>query len=699
MQDPQGAAATTTVTPLRASAIDTALASGVAAAPDPAIVVMTTNDGVRIEWANRAFCDLLMADPADLNGQRLDGLMTLDWEWTLNPLRSTRSHARLTSQLGAVSSWSLRSCPISDGDLTRWTLFFSADDEDATDEVATDAHRYRALTERAPIGIFASEAGLRLGYVNDWLAELVGVPADQLLGVGWMSIFRSEDLEVVMGCMQQALDGVSSECPARFVTASGEQRSVSIRIVPHQSNSGPASFLGTVEDVTDRMRVEELLEWQASHDSLTGLKNRSGLIDAITTTLLECPTSTSVVFIDLDNFKFVNDLLGHAAGDDLLKTAANALTSAVRSGDEVFRFAGDEFVAILRNTNTDDEALRAAERIGLALGTGIESCATVTPVDGSVGVVRSTLESTAESLLGQADAAMYTAKRRGKGTVVLFDESMDASSGFTSQRHELDTDAIERGEVTRGYVPILPVASGASDRSPEPHALSCRVTWTDPDGQVHRDEELWEAARESGMVPTLLFANIGQACEDLSAFRRSGVDAPGGVVIALAVADLCVPGLADQIARSLVRCRLTGGDITLVLHKYDATVPSMVNTTIDQVRDLGVKVWARWESVSLQRFAVGAHRPDGVVIDVSELDAGNHAGYEALITMLRGSGTAVCAHRVDSADRLATVDRLGIEWGVGAALGSIDCLQAWPAPSKPALDAGSSAPSNPDEER
>lgn len=649
--------------------IQAALIAGIEVSLTPTAVVVERGGTPTVEWANRALCDLVLAELAQMVDRPASEFFSADWTVALNPHRSQRFAVTVRSQIGVMSEWAVQAHPFADSTARRWSWTFEAADDSAVADDDGLAERFRVLSERAPIGIFSSDVGLRLGYVNDWFAEFVGYPADHLLGMGWTSVIDPEHLDAVMAGLQDVLAGTPYEGPARLVSAAGESRWVMFRVVP-QGRGGPASFLGTIEDITDRRRVEELLRIQATHDPLTGLKNRSELIDDISRALAARRDGVSLVFIDLDDFKLVNDLMGHAAGDELLQVVGMRLRDAVRSVDLVYRYAGDEFVVLLHDTHNIADTERAAQRIHHALSMPITLGGHPSEIGCSLGAARSHAESTADSLLAEADAAMYEAKRRGKGEAVLFDPSMSEAHMSHTALVRATVDAIEADQVRLVYEPMLPLGDTECGSNLGPRAVLATPSWVDADGHRHQGGHLWDAAREVERLHDLLTGCVTELCADLARWRDEGLAVPWGVVLHLHARDLGLPGFVDLVARSLVRSKLSGDDITLVLGCPDPNLPEVVLDTIGQLRELGIRVWAEWSSVTLSMMTVGRFRPSGVAIDVSIIGDDDVATCRALVSMLREAGLEAAARHLDDPAAIARAREIGLQYGSGFAIGA-----------------------------
>lgn len=396
-----------------------ALYDAAEAAVEPVLVVGGDPECLRILWANRAFADAMCAEVVDLADVPVESVLRgVAGPLPLNDRRAARFRATMTPRLGFVSSWDAACFPSVTAGRRSWlvSLRNAAGPGFAEPLLAGADERFRALSERAPIGIFTSEVGLRWGYVNDWLAGLVGVPAARLLGTSWMDVVADDHLDAVSTCLLDALAGTAGETPARLVAPDGRERWVTIRAVPIHAPDAPAAFLGTVEDVTERRLFEEMLSWQATHDPLTRLPNRTRLQHEIHVALAEGAEHLAVLFLDLDEFKAVNDTLGHSAGDDLLVEVAARLTDVV-GGGQVFRFAGDEFVVVVRGMSDRSEVLALGDELcrRIVAPMTLRSAPDVAVSVGcSVGVSFAEPDSTVEQLVHDADVAMYEAKRAGR---------------------------------------------------------------------------------------------------------------------------------------------------------------------------------------------------------------------------------------------------------------------------------------------
>jgi diguanylate cyclase (GGDEF)-like protein/PAS domain S-box-containing protein len=377
--------------------------------PDEVVDLQLVPDGIReFHGANhwRAVIDDALSGPHDLTSA---GDAGSDWIGA--------------SVLGVAQPLSLqvKVRPAIDGPAVVWLRPMSDLQQVAEAKLSEAEHRFRALAEHAPIGIVVSEAGLRLGYVNTQFGELVGEDPDRLTGIRWLRYIHDHDQPSVLAAIDQVLAGTPSHVIVRLrepdALAGADvalNRWVEIRLAPVATPRRSASFIGTVEDITERRSREAQLSFLAGHDSLTELANRRTLMESLSTALLSRRSrerDVAVLFFDLDDFKPINDSLGHDAGDRVLIEVGQRLVKSARDGDLVARIAGDEFVVLVRGVATLAEAQAAARRLQAALRAPILVAGREVTISASAGVALPGEFDSADQLLREADARMYEAKR------------------------------------------------------------------------------------------------------------------------------------------------------------------------------------------------------------------------------------------------------------------------------------------------
>jgi diguanylate cyclase (GGDEF)-like protein/PAS domain S-box-containing protein len=647
------------------------MAEALASIPDPAALVGTGVDGPELWWANRAFSETTRSAASDLRGARIGTLITTPFgELPLNDVRVVDFPATVVAVDSSITTWVATAVPITTGVGRAWlvTLRPPSSDRQLDDLLRASEERFSALAGRAPIGIFSSDVGLRLGYANDFLAELVGVPVEQLLGTGWMTFVAEDHIDLVRTGLLSTLGGASFESPVRLVTAAGDELWVNLRAVPVQTQGSPAGFLGTVEDVTDRRRFEEVLAWQATHDPLTSLPNRAQLSEEIERALVATPDQVAVLFFDLDDFKLVNDSLGHRAGDDLLVAVASRLRAAVRGSDRIFRFGGDEFVVLATDVSDDDEALRIANRLRESVAQPVMLEGESFSVRCSVGVVRATPGTNAVELIRDADTAMYEAKRNGKSASALFDASTREAGDKSLRLVDRVREAVEHHELSLEYQPIVDVATQ------RPVGVEALLRWHAEEWEDVSPMQVIKAAETAGATRALTESIVEQACNDLAAWRRAMDDGPAYVSINVSAEQLCTPGLIDHLTRTLVQHQLGATDLRLELPEAAyLNAQDTLDPFLRELLTIGVGVLLDDVGASMTSLSALVDAPiSGIKLDPSLLfdpRPGSGAVTRAIIGLALELGLDVVAEGIEDGGAADLVRETGTALGQGFAFG------------------------------
>ncbi|HEY4315937.1 MAG TPA: PAS domain S-box protein [Actinomycetes bacterium] len=305
----------------------------------------------------------------------------------------------------------------------------------ATRALARSEEQFRSAMAHAPVGMALVDLDGRFIEVNRSLCRLLGYDEKSLVGNTFQQITHPEDLETDLTLLAKLRDGEIDHytMEKRYLTRTGGITWVQLAVsMTRDLDDRPAYYIAQVQDITAARAEQERLEHQALHDPLTGLANRDLLMDRLAHALARSTRtgqSTVVLFADLDFFKEVNDSMGHEAGDLVLVAVADRLRAVVRPSDTVARLGGDEFVVVAEDL-TDPVGMRGlAERVRNALEGPLHVAGREVQLGSSLGVVASTAEDDARSLLRAADAAMYRAKARGRGRYELGRDELAGTSG------------------------------------------------------------------------------------------------------------------------------------------------------------------------------------------------------------------------------------------------------------------------------
>jgi diguanylate cyclase (GGDEF)-like protein/PAS domain S-box-containing protein len=631
-----------------------------AEADDGALLLLDRGPGGRtaVRWVNAAGARMLGYAPEEVLGEPLERVLRspfsaapaadTDREPLVDARRLLRRAVTVERRDGAALRVVLTSVPLQD-EAPGWVvrLVREPDAERVADDLRTSHERFRALADRAPIAIFCSEAGLRLAYLNDRSSELFGAPATRLEGMGWLSHVHLEDRPAVVWAMTRALEGVSQELPLRILRTDGAQRSVHARIVPVRDARRDAGFVGTLEDVTERQAFEASLAHQASRDALTGLLNRRRLLELLDADLQSSRggvvESPGLLFLDLDDFKQVNDELGHQAGDALLVEVSRRLREAVREGDVVSRFGGDEFAVLCRGLHDEQDACDVARRVLEAVTGPVVLGTTSVTVSGSLGVVvagPSHVE--AEDVLRDADIAMYQAKSAGKDRWALFDEHARARA---RERVELAHDlrrAVELDRLEVHYQPVVRLVP-AGDR-PGLASVEALARWDHERHGPVPPSDFIELAEENGLVPQLGLQVLRRACAQMVAWQTElGADAPRTVSVNVSALQLRHGDFSEAVAQVLHETGLPGSALclelteTVVMHDEDA-----VAACFWRLHELGVRIAIDDFGTGYSSLAVLRRLPfDTLKIDRSVVPDFTNDAYDPVVAAVVGLGHAM----------------------------------------------------------
>ncbi len=363
-------------------------------------------------------------------------------------------------------------------------------------------------------------------YVSDWWAGMLGfTPADVgATAAGWLELVHPDDVEGLQSALRRHLHGETASLyhEYRIRQASGDFLWVLVRGVVETDLQGRRRLAGSQTDISRRRRSQDLLEHAAKHDQLTGLLNRRRLNEYLADLLLRQSRpgarSAALLFIDLDRFKLINDSLGHAAGDQVLKHVAKRLQACGRAGDYLARFGGDEFVMLLDDLATPADAEDVARKVLTALREPLRFGDRYLVVNASIGITVLDARHTPEQALQAADLALYRAKDAGKARFQLFDQSMQDE---VRDRLRLETDvlqALQRNEFSMHYQPVfdLHAPSGSA-----PVAVEALLRWQH-EGEPVSPVSFIPVLEESGEIIPVGYWVLEHACRQAAYWQQHG---------------------------------------------------------------------------------------------------------------------------------------------------------------------------------
>ncbi|HEX6965971.1 MAG TPA: EAL domain-containing protein [Gemmatimonadaceae bacterium] len=422
----------------------------------------------------------------------------------------------------------------------------------------------------------------------------------------------------------------------------------------------------------ERAQVEQQLRHNAMHDALTGLPNRAFFLEQLKYTIGRAGRRPddlfAVLFLDLDNFKVVNDSVGHHAGDELLVAVARRLEQCMRGGDMVARLGGDEFAILLEHVSEIGDAALIAERVQAALAAPIDLGGYQVFTSVSIGVaLSSSANELPDYLLRSADMAMYRAKRGGRARFELFDPMMHAEA---LRRLQVETDlrrALERQEFCLYYQPVVSLQTG------QIAGVEALLRWQHPERGLVVPSEFIPLAEETGLILALGQWVLTEACRQVGAWGigRSGKP-PLTLGVNLSVKQCSQPDLADQMASVLAH---TGIDASLLSLEITESVimeqPELATQMLNKLKGLGIRLHLDDFGTGYSSLSYLHKLPlDAVKIDrsfVSQIDTEGQALHlvQTILTLARNLGLEAVAEGVTTAEQLRILRELGCTYAQG----------------------------------
>lgn len=568
----------------------------------------------------------------------------------------------------------------------------------AQELVAESEARFRGAFESAPIGMMLVAADGRITQVNRTLCELLDREADSLIDVGAKNLLAAEDRKTFDTHLKALVDGAADEASdeAHYLTGTGAEITTNRHMVVQRNTGGtPLHLIIQIADITEMKQSQERMERLAFCDTLTDLANRRLFADRLEQAVRQAirhGRPAALLYLDLDNFKRVNDTLGHEAGDELLKTVAERLRQCVRDEDTVARPGGDEFTILLQEVQDSRAAGKVARKILRQLQEPIVLGSHEVRVTTSIGITLTPEDGTDPATLTKnADLAMYRAKERGRDNYQFFAEEMNTRA---MERLLLENDL--RGSLASGgfelyYQPKVRIIGG------EIVGLEALLRWKHPDRGLLRPEQFMQIAEESGLIVEIGQWVLQHACQDAARIREAS-----GLPLHIAV-NLSARQFSDPHLPKTVRAALLSADLDPSCLELEITETMLMGDlddaihTLEALRELGVSLaiddfGTGYSSLShLKRLPIDLIKVDRSFVSDIPANADDMAITAAVIAMAHQLNLAVVAEGVETRAQAAFLEEQGCEFGQGYLYGrpcGIDAmLAALPAKS----NAGASA--------
>jgi diguanylate cyclase (GGDEF)-like protein/PAS domain S-box-containing protein len=537
-------------------------------------------------------------------------------------------------------------------------------------------NRFRSVVESANDAIVSTDNNGQILSWNDSARQIFGYSSEEILGQSISVLFPEVySQQLIDSKSTHLLDSSLMRIGRRATELSGlrkDKTEFPLEISLSSWETSDGTFYGSViRDVTERKSLEEQLTQQALHDPLTNLANRILFRDRVEHALEKVSrnhTLVSVLFLDLDNFKTINDSLGHAAGDDLLLSVAQRLQACLRPNDTAARLGGDEFAVLLEDTNRIEGGVIVAERIRDILRTPFRINGNDVFIRTSVGIASAIKgdEDPAE-LLRNADVAMYMAKSRGKDCYALFEPEMHEA---VLKRVQLEDDlrkAIEEHEFEIYYQPIVDLNS---NKLIGMEALS---RWNHPERGLIAPADFIPVAEETNLILPLGRWVLEEACRQAREWQlQCGNNEDLAITVNISGRQFQDDSLFLAVDDALSRSGLSAR--SLILEITEGTMLTNTDATLrklNELKEMGVRLaiddfGTGYSSLSyLQRFPIDILKIDKTFIDKIELGKEGSAVTRAILTMSSTLHLTTIAEGIETPEQISSLQTMGCEMGQG----------------------------------
>ena len=539
--------------------------------------------------------------------------------------------------------------------------------------------RFRSLVQNSSDVILIIDAGATIRFVSPSAARVLRYDVASLTGRSLHSLVDPDDQARVEAFVLAAAAGGGASAPTEWRFRQPDGTALHAEVVATNLLADPTvrGIVLNTRDVSERKRLEHELVHQAFHDPLTGLANRALFRDRVSHALalaLRQRREITVLFLDLDDFKKVNDSLGHSAGDRLLVMAAERFRACARTTDTVARLGGDEFAILVEDNVGRHDHETLAERLRASMSQPFTLNGTEVFVSASIGIAVSCGDHTADStleaadeVLRNADVAMYAAKRAGKGRVEAYESSMSADV-----RHRLELEralrrALERDELVLHYQPVIVLATGAV------RGVEALVRWEHPDYGHLLPQQFIPLAEETGLITQVGNWVLREACRQLMAWRAAGLSPDLRIAVNISSREL----LHDRDIAADVRAVLaeTGLDAHhLVLEITESVLMQQTTNALEKLKGLkalGVRLaiddfGTGYSSLSyLKRFPIDVLKIAKPFIEDIEAGRDHAALASAIVGLTRTLHLSAVAEGIENAGQVNALLELGCEYGQG----------------------------------
>ncbi len=533
--------------------------------------------------------------------------------------------------------------------------------------------RFRSAFDYAPIGIALVSPLGRWMKVNHALCQILGYTEDEFLTMDFQSMIAPEDLGETLIKINDLIKNKYLNCQLeqRYLHKNGEVVWVLWSVSTTDSKNEQSNLIFQILNITSRKSAEEKLQHDATHDVLTGLPNRkyfmSELVDALEKMQTETFYNVSVLFIDLDRFKIVNDSLGHHIGDELLVGIADRLRDCVRPTDMVARLGGDEFTILVEGGYNPAEVITIAERIQAKFAIPFDLSGHKVYSSASIGILHASEKHlAAEDMMRDADTAMYQAKRAGKARHEVFDEDMHTEAKETLQIETELRRAIENDELTVFYQPIFSISADKIE------GFEALARWNHPTLGVISPGKFIPLAEELGLIGTLGEQILRKSCSQFFPLLGEPEHESLSLSVNLSCKQFAQINLVERIRAILDETGFPIKNLKLeitesVFFEYKDNAVRMLH----ELRDLGIDIniddfGTGYSNLSyLLRMPISTLKIDRSFISSFEENKINMEIVQTIMMMARNLKLKVTAEGVENKEQLSELKKLNCDSAQG----------------------------------
>jgi diguanylate cyclase (GGDEF)-like protein/PAS domain S-box-containing protein len=539
-----------------------------------------------------------------------------------------------------------------------------------TADLRRSEERFKSLVRNSTDVILIIAADGAIGYESPAAARVLGYDLQERLGTSVYDTIHTADAGWIRSLIADigARDGAEATADFRALHADGSWRWLQATAKNLLGDPAVGAIVVNYRDITDRRTLEEQLRYQAFHDSLSGLPNRALFMDRLEHALTRArrdQSAVAVLFLDLDDFKSVNDSLGHPAGDELLIAVGERLRGTLRDADTPARMGGDEFAILLEDAEDTDASVHIAERILDTLRAPFPVQGRDVHIHGSIGIaLHSDAEQTADELLRHADVAMYAAKNQGKDRLTVFLPDVHL---VTIDRHQLKADmhlALQKGEFALLYQPIVELASTRIT------GVEALVRWHHPRRGVVAPADFIPLAEENGLIVALGRWVLKEACRQAQAWRTAGLSLTMSVNLSSRQVDDA--GLAEDVAAALRESGLEPAALTLeITESVLLRDLDVVMARLGALKSLGVRLAIDDFGTGYSSLSYLRNLPvDVLKIDrsfIAEVDSGSaeRALVRSIVSLAQILGLKTVAEGIEEQKQLIVLRSFGADFGQG----------------------------------